>query len=71
MEYPSCAEKSSSWHLTGEGTKEKVRWIRKTQPTRKAIGSAGKDEEPIYGLSSFCYFSTRQLGHVSPKNHHS
>ena len=38
MEYPSYKEKSSSWHLTGGGTKEKVRWIRKTQPTRKPIG---------------------------------
>jgi len=37
MEYPSCAEKSSSWHLTGEGTKEKVRWIRKTPPTFPSV----------------------------------
>ena len=42
MEYPSYAEKSSSWHLTGGGTKEKVRWIRKTQPTRKPIGVTAK-----------------------------
>jgi hypothetical protein len=58
MAYPSYAEKPSSWHLTGGGTKEKVRWIRKTQPIQKPIGVTVK----VWITSLNSHFTPKESG---------